>query len=161
MEIRAADLPDGSIVVDDLKGIIYYAGGDRPHRWFKTDNGENGDSTVDYVLQHGGTVVRVGDSVPVPTRVEWATEARYYDGTTKYTVAINERGAALAAESMAYHLSTLNEPTRRMGGIKAAALVRREVRELNGGWVLTSPWRHHCANCEGVDPAACPWNQEA
>jgi hypothetical protein len=160
MEIRAANLPDGSIVVDDLKGIVYYAAGDGPHRWFKTDDGENADSVVDYAIDHGATVVRVGDSGPPPTRVEWAAEARCYDGTTKRTVAINERAAALAAESMAYHLSTLNEPTRRMGGIKAAALVRREVRELEGGWLLTSPWLHHCANCEGVDPTACLWNQD-
>jgi hypothetical protein len=57
-----ADLPSGSIVVDDLKGVAYYAAGEpgEAYRWYETMY-ETTDSTVDYALRHGAEVVRVGD----------------------------------------------------------------------------------------------------
>jgi hypothetical protein len=73
-EFTAGDLPDGSIVVDDLKGIVYYAGGDGTHRWFRASDGEYADSVVDYAIKHGATVVRAGDDVGEADRYQ--TEAR-------------------------------------------------------------------------------------
>jgi hypothetical protein len=60
--ITAANLPSGSIVVDDLKGVAYYAAGEpgEAYRWEKT-NVAGDDSMVDYALRLGAEVVRVGD----------------------------------------------------------------------------------------------------
>jgi hypothetical protein len=60
--ITAANLPSGSIVVDDLKGVAYYAVGEpgEDYRWHETMY-ETTDSTVDYALRHGAEVVRAGD----------------------------------------------------------------------------------------------------
>lgn len=65
-DLTAADLPDGSIVVDDLKGVAYYAGGEGDHRWFKTADGKHADSVVDYAIRHGATVARIGDDAALP-----------------------------------------------------------------------------------------------
>jgi hypothetical protein len=64
LEFSAADLPEGSVVVDDVRGIAWYANADpgEEDRWDAT--GEKGccvDSTVDWALQHGATVLRHGD----------------------------------------------------------------------------------------------------
>jgi hypothetical protein len=57
-----ADLPSGSIIADDLKGVAYYAAGEpgEAYRWEKADVACD-DSIVDYALRHGAEVVRVGD----------------------------------------------------------------------------------------------------
>jgi hypothetical protein len=61
-QIPVADLPSGTIIADDLKGVAYYAVGEpgEDYRWHETMN-ETTDSTVDYALRHGAEVVRVGD----------------------------------------------------------------------------------------------------
>lgn len=64
-QTSAASLPGGSVVVDDLKGIAFYAVGDpgEDDRWVET-TAERSDLAVDYALRHGGEVVRVGDDTP-------------------------------------------------------------------------------------------------
>lgn len=61
-QVQAAELPSGTVVVDDLKGVAFYAEAEpgEPERWGKTSTGES-DLTVDYMLRHGAQVVRVGD----------------------------------------------------------------------------------------------------
>jgi hypothetical protein len=46
----ASDLPDGSIVADDLKGIAFYACGD-DGRWSQTGGDGAADSVADYHLR--------------------------------------------------------------------------------------------------------------
>lgn len=62
--LTAAGLPEGTIVVDDLRGIVWYANaqpGDED-RWTSTEyGGEIADSVVEWALRHGATVVRHGD----------------------------------------------------------------------------------------------------
>lgn len=68
--LRAADLPAGSVVVDDLRGLAWYANADpgEVDRWDET--GAKGcvqDSAIDWALQHGATVWRIGvDDQPPP-----------------------------------------------------------------------------------------------
>lgn len=83
----------------------------------------------------------VGRFESVETRIEWAAELRGYDGGVKHTPGGDEAHARMVAESTAYHLSTLNEPTRREGGVESAVLVRRDVRKLADGTLVISPWR--------------------
>lgn len=62
-EIRAADLPEGSVVVDDMRGIAFYAftnPGDLPDRWTGDGEGCVLDSAVDFALRNGGKVLRHG-----------------------------------------------------------------------------------------------------
>lgn len=77
---------------------------------------------------------------PVETRIEWAAELRGYDGGVKHTIG-DEEYARLVTGSTSQHLSTLNEATRREGGVESAVLVRREVRKLADGTLVISPWR--------------------
>lgn len=62
--IRAAELPEGSVVVDDMRGIAFYAftaPGDLADRWIVTaEAGCVLDSAVDFALRHGAKVLRVG-----------------------------------------------------------------------------------------------------
>lgn len=67
----AADLPGGSVVADDIRGVAYYAisslGEGDDYRWVETGQ-PVADSTVDYHLRDGAVVVRVGESyTPTPT----------------------------------------------------------------------------------------------
>jgi hypothetical protein len=62
---RAADLPVGSVVADDRSRIAWYATG-RPgeydDRWDATGSSVTSpDSSIDWALRHGATVLRVGD----------------------------------------------------------------------------------------------------
>ncbi|MFY1686534.1 hypothetical protein [Plantactinospora sp. WMMB782] len=84
---------------------------------------------------------RHGDYSIGPARVEWAAEAHYYDGTVKHSVAEDENHAALLADSIATHLASLNEPTRRHNGVESVAIVNREVRVFGDGTQVISPWR--------------------
>jgi hypothetical protein len=60
---RAADLPDDSVVLDDLRGIAWYANGapGEEDRWDATGSEvRSDDSAVDWALAHGAEVLRVG-----------------------------------------------------------------------------------------------------
>jgi hypothetical protein len=71
--------------------------------------------------------------------VEWAARAVRYDGTAHHTVG-DEEYARLVVESTAMHLGSLDEATRRAGGVERVELVRREVREWPDGSRWTGPW---------------------
>lgn len=78
---RAEDLPAGSVVVDDLRWLAWYANADpgEVDRWDET--GAKAcvqDSTIDWALQHGAKVLRVGydDEPPLEEAERYRREAR-------------------------------------------------------------------------------------
>jgi hypothetical protein len=73
--------------------------------------------------------------------VEWAARAVYFDGSVKHTPAGgDETFARVTAESVTMHLESLNDATRRAGGVQRVELVRRETRKWPDGSRWTGPW---------------------
>jgi hypothetical protein len=71
---------------------------------------------------------------------EWAARCVYFDGGVMYIDSTDEDFARMVVESMAMHLASLNEATRRAGGVERVELVRRETREWPDGSRWTGPW---------------------
>jgi hypothetical protein len=68
---RAADLPECSIVVNDLAGKAFYAqhGPGYEPRWVAAAGEPDlPSSTVDYEIKHGARVIRIGDW-PAPSEM--------------------------------------------------------------------------------------------
>jgi hypothetical protein len=64
---KAADLPAGSVIVDDLRGIVWYANGapGEEDRWDAAGSEvRSDDSAIDWALRHGAVVLRAGTSTP-------------------------------------------------------------------------------------------------
>lgn len=64
---RAADLPEGSVVLDDRRGIVWYAIGDPAgkDRWDATGTEvTSNDGAIDWALRHGAVILRVGEGSP-------------------------------------------------------------------------------------------------
>jgi hypothetical protein len=164
-ETKAADLPDGSVVVDDQRGLAWYAGPQYSDaRWIVTGIGHLNpvtDHEVDGAMAYGAEVLRYGDGVPVETRIKWAAETTYNDGTLKHWPATDLAHAILIADSTADHLSTYTTASRRMKGVRSVGVVRREVRVFTDGTQVISPWRHACANCDGIAPETCMFAESA
>jgi hypothetical protein len=68
--VRAADLPEGSVVADDRRGIAFYANGapgEFDDRWGVTGEADCPDSMVQFALDNrGATVLRIGDGQDQP-----------------------------------------------------------------------------------------------
>jgi hypothetical protein len=75
------------------------------------------------------------------TRTEWAARFNRYDGTAEHKIGGDRDHAELYADSTATHLASLNEPTRREGGIESADLVSREVAVEDDGTRNIRPWQ--------------------
>lgn len=144
--VRAADLPDGSVVSADHTTYVK----DHPSKtaaWRGTRGGHHGDWAVDKALTDGAQVLRIGNQVTGRpgsgdlTRIDWAAETRHFDGSVKHTSIGDEEYATFTADSMTAYLATLNEPTRRHNGVESVAIVRREARVLADGTQVIAPWR--------------------
>ena len=75
------------------------------------------------------------------TRTEWGARYNYYDGTTKHQEGSDREHAELIADSVATHLASLNEATRRHGGVESVDLVHRQVTVEDDGTQIIRPWQ--------------------
>lgn len=137
-KIRAADLPIGAIVATADKAWIRVHDEHQPVKWRNTDGRWCNGWTVDKALDEGAVVLRPGGE---PTRIDWAAEVVYLDGSVKHTPKVDEEFARLTADSINVHTESLNEPTRQAKGVDRAYPASREVRVLPDGTQVISPWR--------------------
>jgi hypothetical protein len=106
------------------------------------------DDIADRWLQAQAIADALNATAGAEQGVEWAARAVMFDGGAKYMPG-DEEYARMVVESMAMHLASLNEATRRAGGVERAELVRRETREWPDGSRWTGPWTTVSMN--GVD----------
>lgn len=92
-------------------------------------------------VKAGREALSIADPEPQVTRTEWAARANYYDGTAKHQIGSDREHAELMADSMTTHLDSLNEPTRRAGGVESVDLVSRSVTVEDDGTQIIRPWR--------------------
>ncbi|GAA0529350.1 hypothetical protein GCM10010172_07530 [Paractinoplanes ferrugineus] len=76
------------------------------------------------------------------TRTEWAARYHRYDGTSTIHPAFGDRvHAEMLADGKMSHLVTLNEPTRREGGVESVWVVSREVTVADDYTKTIGPWQ--------------------
>ncbi len=147
---RAADLPDGSIVVDDLRGLAWYADKSAtPRRWRVTGVGTLravADHEVDAAIGHGAELLRYGGPETARETEVWAAELTGPDGDS-YSEADDRKHAELVADSVATYLAAVaaNPAEAFMGrppDVTTAAVVRRIRRVFPDGSEYLTAWQH-------------------
>lgn len=143
---RAADLPDGSIVVDDLRGLAWYAHKPAtPRRWTVTGVGTLravGDHEVDAAIGHGAELLRYGGPENAIETEVWGIRYVKTDGD-RYQNAEDRTEAEFNADAVATALAGWDKSYgSRSADFLSAAVVRRTWRRYPDGSEHLTPWQH-------------------
>lgn len=146
-DINAAGLPDGTVVVDDLRGLAWYAGPPGTDaRWTVTGTGDLNpvtDHDLHGALLHGAEVLRYGGPEQATAVEIWAARLDGPDGA-RYSEGPDREHAELVADSIATHLEAVaaGRDTRGRGPeVTGVALVVRDRRVFRDGSEHLTAWR--------------------
>jgi hypothetical protein len=152
MDGDVLEAPESASYVDStMVAVVRGAAPDKGSTWFVDDvpwadqlyvlrSLTDVDDIADRWLRAQAVADALNATAGAEQGAEWAARCVYYDGGVMYTDSADENFARMVVESMAMHLASLNEATRRLGGVQHVVLVRRETRKWPDGSRWTGPW---------------------